>query len=395
MSLEPFVLHVTDDTLADLRDRLANTRWPSYDKSTAWEAGTSPQYLRELIAYWQSHYDWRAHESAINQLPQFTANIDGTAVHFVHQRGIGKEAIPIVLTHGYPDSFLRFQKLIPLLTNPSAYGGDARDTFDVIVPSLPGFAFSEKHGEVEGIFKVGALWHALMTEHLGYKSYAAHGGDWGTFVTEQLARDHRDSLIGIHMTDVPFWHAFQPPDDLTLPETKFLDDSTAMQQRDGAYIKIQGTRPQTLADSLNDSPAGLAAWIIEKFQSWSDCAGDIESKFTKDELITNIMLYWIAESIGSSFLPYFDMTHAGAARWVKEKAKKWLGSSHVPTAFALFPKDLTHPPRHWAERFFNVERWTEMPRGGHFAAMEEPELLANDIREFFRPFRIQHATPIL
>lgn len=389
-SVARFDIHVPDGLLDDLYARLKRTRWIYTSNANSWDAGTNPSYLRALVQYWQSEYRWRDHESALNQLPNYTTNIDGHDIHFLHERGLGADAIPIILTHGYPDSYLRFQKLIPLLTNPTAHGADERDVFDVIVPSLPGFGFSTVSNEQKGIFDVGTLWHKLMTDALGYERYAAHGGDWGSIVTEQLARDHRDSLIGIHLTDVPFWHAFQRPDNLTGIEEKFFDDNRATQQREGAYAMLQGTRPQTLADALIDSPTGMAAWLVEKFQSLSDCDGNIENRFTKDELITNVMLYWVNASIGTSFLPYYDMTHAGAARWIQEKAKEWLGSSHVPTAFALFPNDLTNPPRRWAERFFNVERWTEMPRGGHFAAHEEPELLAHDIREFFRPFRAQH-----
>lgn len=387
MSVLPLNIHVSDQVLLDLRIRLDRTRWIHNDDAADWNAGTSPSYLRELVEYWKSEYEWRVHEAALNELPNFSTMIDGNSVHFVHQRGDGIDAIPIVLTHGYPDSYLRFRKLIPLLTHPVAHGADERDAFDVIVPSLPGFAFSAPPNEDGSIFNIGSLWHKLLTKQLGYHRYAAHGGDWGGLVTEQLARDHRDSVIGIHLTDVPFWHGFQRPDNLTSIEAKFLGDNAAAQQREGAYALMQGTRPQTLADGLNDSPAGLVAWLIEKFESLSDCNGDIECRFTKDELLTNVMLYWANASIGTSFLPYYDVTQASAVRWLKEKGKEWLGASHVPTAFALFPKDLTHPPRKWAERFFNVERWTEMPSGGHFAAHEEPELLARDIREFFRPFR--------
>lgn len=387
MPAAPFDIHVSDQVLADLQARLDRTRWVHNDDASNWDAGSSPAYVRELVNYWKSEYRWREQEAALNRLPNFSTIIDGNSVHFVHQRGNGPDAIPIVLTHGYPDSYLRFLKLIPLLTNPLAHGADERDVFDVIVPGMPGFAFSVAPNEHGSIFSMGSLWHKLMTTELGYERYAAHGGDWGSLVTEQLARDHRDSVIGIHLTDVPFWHGFQRPDDLTGTEEKFFSDNKAEQQREGAYAVMQGTRPQTLADGLNDSPAGLAAWLIEKFQSLSDCDGNIENRFTKDELLTNVMLYWANAAVGTSFLPYYDLTQASALRWLKEKGKEWLGASHVPTAFALFPKDVTHPPRRWAERFFNVERWTEMPRGGHFAAMEEPELLAHDIREFFRPFR--------
>ncbi|HEV2679530.1 MAG TPA: alpha/beta hydrolase [Rhodanobacter sp.] len=283
-----------------------------------------------------------------------------------------------------------FPKLIPLLTNPVAHGADPGDAFHVVVPSLPGYAFSDKLAKSGTIFDVGNLWHKLMTKELGYERFGAHGGDWGSTVTEHLGRSHSASVIGIHLTDVPFWHAFQKPKDLSPAEGKFLDRSQQFRMQEGAYAMIQGTLPQTLADSLNDSPAGLAAWIVEKFQRWSDCDGDVEKRFTKDELLTNVMIYWATQTVGSSFLPYYDLMHAGASKWIIEKAKEWVGSSNVPTGFALFPKDLTSPPRDWAQRFFNIQRWTEMPKGGHFAAMEEPELLAEDIRAFFRPLRRTH-----
>jgi pimeloyl-ACP methyl ester carboxylesterase len=226
-----------------------------------------------------------------------------------------------------------------------------------------------------------------MTDMLGYKKFGAHGGDWGSTVTEQVARSHPDSVVAIHLTGVPFGHLFKKPDDLSPEETKFFKRNEEWMQKEGAYALIQSTKPQSLAAGLNDSPAGLAAWIVEKFRAWSDCGGNVESRFTKDELLTHIMIYWATESIGTSFLPYYDYSNASAMTWMKEGIKNWVGSCKVPAAFALFPKDISHPPREWAERFFNVQRWTEMPQGGHFAAMEEPELLAQDIRAWFRPFR--------
>jgi microsomal epoxide hydrolase len=226
-----------------------------------------------------------------------------------------------------------------------------------------------------------------MTRELGYERYAAHGGDWGSTVTERIARNHPASVVGIHLTDVPFTHTFTRPDELSPAEAEYLAGVEAFQTRDGAYAMIQGHRPQTLADGLNDSPAGLAAWLVQFFQRWSDCDGDLDKRFSKDELLTNVMIYWATGTISSSFLPYYDVLHAGAARWAIEKARDWVGSSKVPAGFAMFPKDVSHPPRAWAERFFRVERWTQMPRGGHFAALEEPELLAEDIRAFFRPLR--------
>jgi pimeloyl-ACP methyl ester carboxylesterase len=206
-------------------------------------------------------------------------------------------------------------------------------------------------------------------------------------VTEQLARSHARSLVGVHLTDVPFWHLFQKPQDLSHDEQRYIDTTTEWQQKDGAYALIQGTRPYTLARGLNDSPVGLAPWIVDKFHAWSDCGGDVEKSFTKDELLTNITLYWVTETIGSSFLPYADFVDAGALTWIVEAFRQWVGSTSVPAAFAMFPKDISHPPREWASRFFNVQRWTEMPRRGHFAALEEPELLVDDIRRFFRPLR--------
>lgn len=387
MSVQPFAVNIPESTLDDLRERLAATRWVPQADETDWDAGANPGYLRQLVHYWRTKYDWRAQEAYINRFTHFRSTVGGMTLHFIHERGQGDAPLPIVVTHGYPDSFVRFLKLIPLLTDPAAHGGDPRDAFDVVVPSLPGFAFSDKPDKSGGTFNIGDLWHKLMTDELGYERFGAHGGDWGSTITEHLTRSHAHSVVGIHLTDVPFWHAFQKPTDLSAAEETYLGENQQFQKQEGAYAMIQGTRPQTLADGLNDSPAGLAAWLVEKFQRLSDCDGDVEKRFTKDELLTNIMIYWATETIGSSFLPYYDLTQAGAVRWMVEKAKEWVGSSDVPTGFALFPKEFSHPPREWAQRFFNVQHWTQMPRGGHFAAMEEPELLAEDIRAFFRPLR--------
>jgi microsomal epoxide hydrolase len=385
--LEPFDICVSDAVLADLRSRLVNTRLPPDTATSGWEDGTEPGYLRQLIEYWRSEYDWRAQERALNRFKHFRTTLDGTRLHLIHEKGIGPNPMPLVLTHGYPDSFHRFHKLIPLLTDPATHGASAEDAFDVVAPSLPGYAFSEARPQSGGAFGFGNLWHKLMTEELGYERYGAHGGDWGSTVSEHLARSHSSTVLGLHITDVPFWHTFQQPADLSTAERKFLDDIQRFQKEDGAYAMIQGTRPKTAAAALNDSPAGLAAWIIEKFQEWSDCGADIESRFSKDELLTHVMIYWVTQTIETSFQPYRDFTKAGVARWIAEAAKGWIGSTATPTGIALFPKDITTPPREWAERFYNVQRWTEMPTGGHFAALEEPQLLAEDLREFFRPLR--------
>lgn len=387
MKAEKFQVKIPKQALLDLNKRLKNTRWPDELKESGWDYGTNLTYLKTLVDYWQHEYDWRKHEAKLNKFSQFKTKVDENSIHFIHERGKGKNPLPIILTHGWPDSFLRFEKIIPMLTDPEAYGADPADSFDVVVPSLPGYGFSEMSKKGGDIFHVHNLWAVLMIKVLGYERFAAHGGDWGGIITEHLARSHAHVLIGIHLTDVPFTHSFQKPDDLSDVEQKFLAGIEQWQMANGAYNMIQSTRPQTLAAGLNDSPVGLAAWIIEKFQAYNDCNGDLDKCFTKDELLTNIMIYWLTESISSSFLPYYDLMNAGALTWIGEKVKEWTGSSKVPAGFALFPKDNSHPPREWAERFFNVQRWTKMKRGAHFTAMEEPELLANDIRAFFRSLR--------
>jgi len=387
MSVERFHVSVPEQIVDELRERLMRTRWPDEVDDDSWTYGTNRAFLRALVEYWAHRFDWARQEAAINRFAHFRADVNGIGIHFIHERGTGARPLPIVLTHGYPDSFLRFAKIIPMLTDPQAHGGDASDAFDVVVPSLPGFGFSDKPSKPGMTFHIGDLWHALMTKVLGYERFAAHGGDWGSTVTEQLARSHSRSLVGIHLTDVPFWHLFQKPAAPSHHEQKFLKESESWQRTEGAYALIQGTRPYTLARALNDSPAGLAAWIVDKFHAWSDCHGDVETKFSKDELLTNITLYWATGTIGSSFLPYADFVNSGPLTWAIEAFKQWTGSTDVPAAFACFPKDISHPPREWAERFFNVQRWTDMPRGGHFAALEEPELLVDDLRTFFRPLR--------
>ena len=385
--ITPFRIEVPDDVLSDLRERLGHTRWPSGIEHHNWSAGTDPAYLKELVAYWHRAYDWKKHEATLNQLSHFRTEVEGMGLHFIHERGKGPNPFPIVLTHGYPDSFLRFVKLIPMLADPVSFGGRPEDAFDVVVPDLPGYGFSDKPAKHGMIFQVHDLWSHLMTEKLGYEQFGAHGGDWGSTVTEHLARSHADAVVAIHLTDVPFGHLLQKPKGPTFEEKKLLKHNEEWMQKEGAYALIQSTKPESLGAGLDDSPAGLAAWMIEKFRAWSDCDGNIETRFTKDELLTHVMIYWTTQSIGTSFLPYFDYANASTLTWIKEGIKGWTGSSKVPAAFALFPKDISQPPREWAERFFNVQRWTPMPRGGHFAAMEEPELLAEDIRTWFRDFR--------
>ena len=392
MDATPFTVHVAQETLDDLRRRLAATRWTEEFAGNAdWKYGADPDYLRPLLEYWRDRFDWRAQETAINRAAHFRTEIDATRIHFLHERGRGPRCLPLILTHGFPDSFLRFSKLVPLLTDPAAHGADPEDAFDVVVPSLPGYGFSDKPRHDGMLFKVAGLWATLMTKVLGYPRFGAHGGDWGSTVTEHLARSHADAVLGIHITDVPFLHLFEKPKDLSAQERKFVEQTQKWTQKEGSYALIQGSRPLTLACGLNDSPAGLAAWIVDKFRAWSDCGGDVETAFSKDELLTNVTLYWATGTIASSLRFYSDVANAGALRWIVELLKKWTGSAQVPTGFASFPHDIHPPPRAWVERFFNLQRWTQMPRGGHFGAMEQPELLAEDIRAFFRPLRAHDA----
>ena len=384
---EAFKLDVGQDVLGELAWRLNHTRWPNRVPGAAWRAGTDHDYLRSLVRHWSSSYDWKAREVELNRLAHFKADVDGFGIHFVHERGKGPRPYPLLLTHGYPDSFLRFVKIIPMLTDPASFGGDPEDAFDVVVPDLPGYGFSDPPAEHGMIFRVHDAWAHLMTRTLGYEHFGAHGGDWGGTVTERLARSHPECVSAIHLTDVPFGHLFQKPSNPSRAEEAFFEDNEKWLQKDGAYALIQSTRPDSLAPAMNDSPAGLAAWMVEKFREWSDCNGDVESRFSKDELLTHVMIYWVTSSVGTSFLPYYDYANATAFTWMKEGAKKVFESSKVPAAIALFPKDISHAPREWAERFFNVKRWTQMARGGHFAAMEEPELLAEDLRTWFRAYR--------
>jgi pimeloyl-ACP methyl ester carboxylesterase len=386
-AITPYTIDIQEAILSDLNSRLANTRWSPRGPDLGWDGGTDANYLREFCDYWRTKYNWRNEEQKLNRLAHYRTEIDGIGVHFVHERGKGPAPFPLVLTHGYPDSFYRFVKLIPLLTDPAAFGGRAEDAFDVVIPDIPGYGFSDKPPKRGYTFRVSDLWARLMTEHLGYERFGAQGGDWGSTITEQLSKQHSNSVVAIHLTDVPFGHLFQKPDDPSPAEQKMFKKNEEWVQKEGAYALIQSTKPQSLAPSLNDSPAGLAAWIVERFRAWSDCGGDVESRFARDELLTNVMIYWVTQSIGTSFLTYFDRANAGAMTWMAQGLKNWAGSSTVPAAFALFPADIGQPPREWAERFFNVQRWTEMPRGGHFAAMEEPELLAADLRDWFRQFR--------
>jgi pimeloyl-ACP methyl ester carboxylesterase len=387
MSIQSFKIAIPQATLDDLRERLAHTRWPDEVEGAGWEYGMNLGYLKELVDYWQHEFDWRKHEAELNTFAQFKAEIDGVKIHFIHERGKGPNPTPIILLHGWPDSFYRMHKIIPLLTDPASYGGDPANSFDVIVPSLPGFGFSD-HPRERGAtsIRTAELLVQLMTDVLGYKHFAAAGGDIGSRVTRLLALAHPESLIGIHLTDVGFPREIAFPPDLSNPsaaEQQFLGSVQRWFMQEGGYIMIQSTKPQTLAYGLNDSPVGLAAWIVEKFRAWSDCGGAIELRFSKDELLNNIMIYWVTGTISSSARLYYEDSHV---------APQLKQGQHieVPAGVATFPKDLTLPPRELGDRFLRVQRWTEMPRGGHFAALEEPELLVEDMRAFFHDLKAKN-----
>lgn len=380
MTIQPFTITVPQATLDDLHGRLARTRWPDRVEGAGWEYGTNLDYLKELTDYWQHTFDWRAQEARLNQFAQFKTNIDGHSIHFIYERGKGPNPLPIILTHGWPDSFYRMHKIIPMLTDPEHFGGNAADSFDVIVPSIPGFGFSDPVRKPGWTVKQTAqLWANLMEDVLGYQRYAAAGGDGGSPISQLLALNHPSSVIGIHLTDIGFQATMNlNPSHLSPVEQEYL---LAMQQRffqEGGYVMIQSTKPQTLAYGLSDSPVGLAAWVIEKFYGWSDIDDDLEREYTKDELLTNIMIYWVTQTINPSIRSYYEESHAPSLTAGQRV--------EVPVAMALFPKD-TPPPRALAERTLRIERWTEMPRGGHFPALEVPELYALDLQAFFRSLR--------
>ncbi len=379
---ERFHIQVSDEVLDDLKYRLDHAHWPDQLTDTGWERGTEKSYLQSLISYWRERFDWREQEAELNCFSQYRCNVEGIDIHFVYEHGKGPNPIPIILTHGWPDSYVRFKKIIPLLIDPARYGGNPEDSFDVIVPSIPGFGFSGCPQQ-SGInnFRVSELWAKLMTEELGYHKFAAAGGDMGSGVTRYLAFNHPELLIAIHLTDIGILRNLVNSNDNDLSQEELQYKRSALQwiSQEGAYMSIQSTKPQTLAYGLSDSPVGLAAWIIEKFHAWSDCHNDLRQRFSQDELLTNIMIYWITNTIGSSAHMYYENMHSLPS----------LGRIEVPTGIALFPADILLPPKGWAERNLNITRWSMMQRGGHFTAMEEPELLAEDIRAFYRTFRTQ------
>ncbi len=384
-AITPFSINIPEQDIADLKMRLAMTRLPDQIPDTGWDYGTDTEYLRELLEYWGTEFDWRAQEQALNEFDQFVTEVDGVQVHFIHQRSPHPDATPLLITHGWPGSFVEFRKIIGPLTNPELYGGNPEDAFHVVAPSLPGFGFSGK--PTERGYNPERMAHTLaaLMAKLGYEHYGAQGGDWGAIINRILANRYGEHVIGLHSNFV----LANPPTDPAVRDAVPADELAGREARQAymanevGYQQIQGTKPQSLGVALNDSPAGLAAWIVEKFYGWSDIdrsqANGLEEKFTKDEMLTNISLYWFTQTITSSARMYFENRNVAMSEPV--------GFVEVPTAGAIFPAEIYLTPRLWAESQYNIVRWTRMPRGGHFAAMEEPELLLQDIREFFRPLR--------
>jgi pimeloyl-ACP methyl ester carboxylesterase len=377
----PFVIEIPDEDLEDLRRRLGETRWPAAIPGTGWEYGTDVAWLRELCAYWRDGFDWRAQERVLNAWPQALVTVDGLDIHCVHVEGRGPDPIPLVATHGWPSSFFEMHKIIGPLTDPAGHGGDAADAFHLVVPSLPGYGFSSPPTEPGvGAARVADLWVALM-DRLGYARFGSHGGDWGSAVTTALGAAHPDRMIGLHFS------MLSPPVDPAALNDEQRDWWEALQRyrdREWGYVHLQRTKPQTPAFALDDSPAGLAAWILEKWWRWSDCADeagtrDLLSSYTRDELLTTVSIYWLTRSIGPSMRMYYETFGTGGV--IPPAAR-----IDVPTGVALF-KDPNAPPRELIEPWYDLRRFTTIGRGGHFPALENPTALVEEIRAFFRPLR--------
>jgi microsomal epoxide hydrolase len=367
-----FRLNIPDAALEDLRGRLARTRLPDEPPLEPWTTGTSRAYMEGLVAYWRSGFDWRAQEASLNRFRQFTVPLGGIELHFIHEPGRGPNPIPLLLSHGWPGSIVEFRRLIPLLT----------ERFTVIAPSLPGYTLSFRPGQKRfAVEEIADLFAELMTDVLGYPRFAAQGGDWGAFVSSVLGWRHPEKLIGIHLNLLAVSRDPKRRDPKIPSENEeeatYLAQLAHWLKEETGYQWIQGTKPQTLAFALTDSPAGLAAWIAEKFWKWSDCGGVIENAVSRDDLLANVALYWFTGAIGSSFWPYYARMHGP---WPIPDGK----TVDVPTGYADFPKEILRPPRSLAARTYtDIRRWTALPRGGHFAALEQPELLAREIHEFF------------
>jgi pimeloyl-ACP methyl ester carboxylesterase len=379
LDLAPFRVEVPEADLADLRERLARTRLPNQVDGVAWEQGTELSYLEALLAYWRDEFDWRVQEARLNEHEHVTTEVDGQRIHALHARSPHPDALPLLLVHGWPGSVVEFLDAIGPLVDPPAHGGDAVDAFHVIAPSLPGFGFSGPTASLGWHPRRIAEAFGELMPALGYERYGAQGGDWGSVVTANLADLEPDAVVGLHLNFVTVRSLKDGPP-LTSDEQAGLERLLEWRKDGAGYQEIQGTRPQSLGYGLEDSPAGLAAWIVEKFRAWSDCDGDVERSFTKDQLLTNITLYWLTRTATSSARIYWEMRQAGKGAI----PQKYIG---VPTGIASYPAEITKMPRAWVEHRYNVTHWSEPERGGHFAAMEVPDLFVDDVRTFFGTVR--------
>ena len=379
MKISPFTIDVPDAAVNDLKQRLENTRWPQQLDGTAWTWGTPVEYMKRILDHWLSGYSWRAEEQQLNSFDQFIADKNGARLHFIHQRSEHEHALPLVITHGWPGSVAEFRHVIKPLTQPEQFGADPADAFHVICPSMPGYGFSSAPEEPGCNTRAIAEGQLRLMQALGYERFGVQGGDWGAMVSSAMARLAPERVAGLHLNMVV---AVPPaegdPMAGVLPEEAAgLENLQHWRTEGGGYFRIQATRPHTLGFGLTDSPIGLAAWILEKFRDWSDCDGDIEKSFAIDEVLTNICLYWFSGSITSAARLYYEDEHS-------ERDFSYI---EVPTAGALFPREIIIPPRVWAEKLYNIQRWSRYDRGGHFAAFEVPELWLQDVRAFFRDLR--------
>jgi pimeloyl-ACP methyl ester carboxylesterase len=375
-AVETFRIHIGDDVLDDLRSRLERTRFPDSIDGTGWEYGIPVDYLHELVDSWRNEFDWRAQEARLNEFAQFRTTIDDQRIHFIHARSPHPGAFPLLLTHGWPGSVVEFLDVIPRLTNPESYGGNAADAFHVIAPSLPGYGFSEPP-RTRG-WDVVRIAHAFreLLQRLGYARYGAQGGDWGAQVATRIGVLDPEHCAAIHL-NMPIADRPAEPIELTDTEKADLAAMAHFSREESGYAIEQGTKPQTIGAALNDSPAGLLAWIVEKFCTWSDCDGHPENTFTRDQLLTNATVYWATQTITSSARLYRETR-------ISRETQEYVA---VPTGVARYPKEVLRYPRSWVEQRYNVTHWADMPRGGHFAAMEQPELFTDDVRSFFRTIR--------
>ena len=379
--MTPFTLNVPDTAIADLKARLALTRFPDAAPGEPWAFGSSVDYVKDLVGYWKDTFDWRAQEAVLNAFPQFKTNLHGIDLHYLHVPGAGPNPAPLLLLHGWPGSVYEFMDIIPRLTDPARFGGDPRDAFTVIAPSLPGYGLSFTPGQKRFTLQdIAACVNDLMVETLGIRKYAVQGGDWGAGTASLIGLLYPQNVYGIHV-NLLFVPRDRPDGELTEEAKKYAAELADWLREETGYQAIQGTKPQTLSFALTDSPAGLAAWIVEKFRSWSDCDGVPENAISRDRMLANISLYWFTGAIGSSFWPYYGRLHTG---WPLSPANP----IRVPAGYTEFPKEILMPPRSIAEKTYaNIQRWTVMKKGGHFAAMEQPEALAGEIQAFFRPLR--------